>query len=485
MVQSDLIGEVGSGSAECASNAGTYHLPKTLLRITVEGAEYVGDQKKFKQRSDTDAYRISVKSVRVADKRFHYCLDYLTLATSADTVQVKKYSNIVDSAAGERERKFTNSYGTTLLGVVTSNAIDQSRFTLNTLIKAVFIVASGNPNYQIAGQAKSLFDPNNAEARFAKVFHYDLDAFDPVDSARMNASLNDLGYCLILEHYTFDVSHDTINSYCDDPVRSLQRHPKEAPSYENGDDGQRKTGQRPTEKVSHARERSQDYVSEKSTIRGIFYRPRIPYNYFLFIKKNRQAAGGWRLAATAPVPMENIAPVISVGLERAIFSQRKTSLIFDEGMLVSGCIFKTSELQEAINVPLTLVKAVIALPANIVQVRIDQTLGKAQLRKAETELIKTQTQNIAFEREIQKAVAEGRPAKPLSDQPAAGTHTHEDPRKDPSVVPNRDPSALAFAQLPEGNTGLATVWDEVCERAKGAFTSPISAATVGAVLIPQ
>jgi hypothetical protein len=133
--------------------------------------------------------------------------------------------------------------------------------------------------------------------------------------------------------------------------------------------------------------------------------------------------------------MENIAPVIGVGIDRVAFTQKKTTLVFDAGMLKSVCIYKKSELLEFVQIPLYVAQSIVLLPTRIIQVRIDQTNSQRALVQAEDELIKTQLHYLNVLREGKDPSAPGEISKVLQKrQPGKD---QEDAEAAALVVPTR------------------------------------------------
>jgi hypothetical protein len=119
-----------------------------------------------------------------------------------------------------------------------------------------------------------------------------------------------------------------------------------------------------------------------------FYRPRLPYNYMLLVKKNKQVAGGWELRGSSEtVMLENGSPVFSVPIDRTFFTTRETALAFDDGVLQDVSIKKGSELLGFVQLPLAVAQTVAALPASILQVKIDGTNNRHKLIKAQPDLL--------------------------------------------------------------------------------------------------
>jgi hypothetical protein len=414
----------------CESDAGAYYLPKTLVRVVVTR------KAEIKKGTDEVAnvwHAIEVQRLRVADKRFGFCLDYLAQASSDDIVEIRKYKDAQ------------------LLGTVTTDAIDQSRTILRTLIQTVFVAISGNPQFDEelgAAERSSGFYPLDKTNKEAIVFQAEFDPFDPLRSSLINDALNDFGFCILLDAYTFDARRETINSYCDNPKAA-----------------QRRSGQAVLEYV-HDYPAAKPDPNRETT--GLFYRPRVPYNFYLLTKRNRQLPGGWQLRSSRSILMENVSPILSVGLQRANFSQRKTTLMFDEGMLGNVCIYKGSELVEFVQIPLQVVKSVVALPANIIQVRINISNSSKALVAAEKQLIDTQNKQLLY---LDKKIAEADQLQVAQYTPGAATPGKFVPegkrfKPDEHLIKRGNallegaPSGLASA------TDLAGTWESICEKAK-------------------
>lgn len=345
MVGSVPLGVTGHG--QCASSAGSYYLPKTLLLVTV--TETIDAGRKW--------HDIDVKSRRVPDSRFGFCLDYLARSASDDIVEVKKYK------------------GTHLLGLVSTDALDQSRFVLQTLIRTVFTAISGNPT--VPAYARSL-SAQDATTKTRLVLRSEFDPFDARHSAEVNLALKDYGFCLMMEPYTVNPDATTITRYCENPRQELRK----AGSVDHGN-------------YRHTRARFLNAEPDRQ-YGSIFYRPRLPYQMQIYLKDNPKVAR-WRLAVSRAVRLENVAPVLAVRVDRTTFTQRKTTLVFDEGELKNICVYKKSELLALSNIPLQVAQSVVALPTQIAQIRINEADNERALLEAEGELIRAQREMIAFQ----------------------------------------------------------------------------------------
>ena len=322
MTQSTLTDmTVGSHGVACRSNAGSYFLPKTIFRVGLTKRTTGGGT-----ANERSYFELSyLAAMRRSDGTRPYCLDYLANISSDDEINVVKYTGRLAVGTGEPAqlakakeelgpldpvlldritslRQANLQFDPNLLRYVMSDAVDQSAYIAETLIKSIFLgVAGASATVRGAG-----LDKPDATTGIQRVAELDFDPFDPVQSAIVNELLKDFGFCILVAGATFDPSLATVQQYCDKPMWWVQKQPVFNRKLETA--------------------RSHNDVKE---VRGILYRPRMPYRVFLFIKSELAKAGGWRLRKAEIVTMENIAPVIAVGVDRTFFAQRKTALVFD------------------------------------------------------------------------------------------------------------------------------------------------------------
>lgn len=355
----------------CASSLGSYSLPKTFLKLVVKQTgsarprlELVGEQNKK-----------AVVELRRADRVFTFCLDHLADPTSDDEIRIIKASGQEDdSYASSEEKKDRKKFvpaqsgadakagtGTQLLQWVVSNTVSQAEYISRVLARTAFIALSGKSNFTPLGARTN---ENGEPTRTLAVLEYD--PFDAEDSTRTNLRLSELGFCLILENYTFDRPL-TLDDYCSNP-RTL-----------------------PT-KFNAA---YQQYRSAPPVIRGIAYRPRINYGLLIFTR-DPKAKGPWQLLRQERVALENIAPIVSVGINRSLFAARRVAMMFDMGVLKAMCLVKTSELESAVQVPYEIARSIIVLPTEIFEVKIGNVNDNIALVKAEKDLIAAQQSYLDF-----------------------------------------------------------------------------------------
>lgn len=346
----------------CSSSAGSYYLSRSFIEVQV-AVDEVG------KKSLAGVY---VKPK--ADRSRGYCLDFLASATSIDTFVVQK----------DQDEH--------LLSKITSNADDQSKVIAENIIQAVFVALSGKHDFLAADGKKRSFTGGAIPATSTRAFGAEYDPFNVAQTALVNDGLKEHGLCLALEGQ--DISD--ISIYCNQPLqhRSREQALVEAASYSGEGAFVRYT-------------------------KGVLYRPRLPYGLYLFanVRPGQKLPGEWVLRETATVYLENKSPILAVGIDRTFFASRKTTLTFVMGSLQDITIAKTSELAGAVEIPLQIASSIAALPAQIVQVKIDQTTRRQSLIAAQDKLILAQRQlesdRLALQDRIKPADLPAQEAAPL------------------------------------------------------------------------
>jgi hypothetical protein len=424
MLSSDLFNEASIQQARheqrpvCSTTAGSYHVSKTYFRLRVDQLETAG--------GPVSLFRY-VTVQRRPDRTMGYCLDLNPSITSTDKVRVYK-TNLTPQAkvttdaranangdytgatkdswdALEAEIKQTHAGGSDLLQVIATDSIDETAYIAKVLIRTLFVGLSGN----------STFNTDRAitqDQAGVRKLDLEYDPFDLQQTAAINDALRKYGFCVLVQGVTFERESDTIDSYCDHPKQAALR------------------AQALTRTLKVAEE-----AKVEQQVRGVLYRPRLPYTVTLFVKNNLKLKGGWRLRASEIVEMENISPVLSLGIERAIAAQRKTMVFFDQGVVQNVCIFKSSELQPLVEIPLEIARSVVALPANVVQVQISSLSNDKQLVDAQDKLIKAQINHLKLLDAQQRGTANDVSANDISvsKDPKNKSADETGPSKSPST----------------------------------------------------
>jgi hypothetical protein len=415
----------------CNTSLGSYALPKTFLKFTL-GLDAAGKP----DLSGPD-------EVRRSDNTLVFCLDHIADPMSDDEIRVIKSSGQVDPSyanedaaaktkldayksqfqAGATIQPGEKAYGTQLLQWVVSNTVNQSEKIAKALVRTAFIALTGNPGFSPVSRT---LGGRSGKAASLAILEYD--PFDPGRSAEVNQRLTKLGFCVVLEKFTFDTRQRLVDEYCDAPV--AQPSPFGA---------------------------AYDYyrAAPPPRIRGIAYRPRIGYELAIYRKPDPRGRGSWRLWKQQKVRLENISPVVSVGVTRSVFAARRIALQFDKGVLQAMCLVKTSELQSAVEVPYEIAKSIVALPTEVFEVKIGNINDNIALLQAEDALIKAQKDYLDFlGDQARMDIIESNKRQPVPLDPA----TDKIPQKfNPATMPSSSVATLAAL-----NSGVLS---DICAKA--------------------
>jgi hypothetical protein len=332
----------------CASRLGSYSLPRGLLRVQV------GTTAESKKPGivKLDTVDVPVKVIRHPDPALTFCLDHVSSYTADDKIDVVKWP-VTDTSVSTKG---------SILGAMTVNATDQSVYIINSLIRALFIFVSGDPNFTT--RRALITSP------VATLADLEYDPFNPTESASINARLSKLGYCLVLESYTFDTKRVGLDQYCNNPERY---------------------GQVPTMVTKAYMRVAAEPMNPK--LPGIHYRPRYPYRLMIFYRSDR--TGRWELDRMDTVELENMSPVMTLAVGRSTFAARSAYFLFEEGALKTACVSKGSELEGFVKIPLEISRAIVELPGAIFKIQIDQFSNLDALAKVEQQLFLAQKAQIA------------------------------------------------------------------------------------------
>jgi hypothetical protein len=401
----------------CTSGLGSYKLSKTYVRLKVtQDVDVLNPDNIMPYVLETIGFE------KRADDRFSYCLDYLASPFSDDDIQVKRST---DTSASKQ-----------LLRIITSKAVDKTALIVRKLIRAIFIGLSQNANFS---DGRSLVVSNDKVKR-VQAADLQFDPFDPVEVSEINGRLRQLGFCMVLEDYTFDRRRANPSSYCSNPRGIMRSHPSVA-----------------------ARIVAEQQPLTPKVVEGVYYRPLATYMLSIFVKDDPGGPDAWRLAKTQAVQLENVSPVIALGVDRALFAERRTTLVFDDGVLIQTCISKNSEIEGAIQIPLDVVYGLVALPSQIMQVQIETANLNSEVIKAENNVIQAQKSLIAYKMDQNN---------PLPAQAVKNINTGYKDLKQPTL--GNDPKSSPFAGFsptvptffdPRGALAPGSSLAEICDKA--------------------
>jgi hypothetical protein len=337
----------------CASTLGSYALPKAYLHIIIEQAAPAPPNIR------KNAAGLDIETLRHVDPSLVFCLDYLASPLAHDKITIKKWLPPQPTATSTTSASAGSSPQTTaFLGAVIINAADRTAYVVEALIRAAFIAASGNPNFSIA-RADTVVPQTLADLEY--------DPFDPDESAAVNERLTKLGYCLVLEGYTFQRRGPSVASYCNSPHAYPWRQ----------------------NLITKAYLKAEATPADKH-LPGLLYRPRVPFRLEIYRKSDPGGLDPWKLTEVLPVNLENLSPVLALDIRRAAFADRTANFVFDAGTLKIACVSKSSEVEGFVDIPLQISKSIIALPGSILSIQFDQVSNQAKLVQAEQQLYQLQ-----------------------------------------------------------------------------------------------
>ncbi len=312
----------------CRTALGAYYLPRRLLSLHVTAA---ADQISFQG--------LDLPPLMAADKRQPFCLDHLSLPNSRDILTVER------------------DPGTGLLLSLSSEVEDRTPEIAKKLI------ATGE-NLAVAalrsGALQTVSDKDE--------LHVDFDPFDWQEMTMVKRALKRFGYCVYIEGEMFNSAADAKSMF------------NAGANWCSGADVAPTTRWFKRSRVLP--------VPEDATVTGVLYRPNIPYKVVVLRQKD-PGRGPWTIFQTKRVEMPNVSPVMVVGVERAMFTKRQTTLKFEQGVLTDVAVKKGSELEGFVEIPLAVAHAIVDVPAQIVQVRIADTTNQTVLLNAQMQLMDT------------------------------------------------------------------------------------------------
>jgi hypothetical protein len=365
----------------CQSTLGSYSLPKTVLHFVIT-----------KIPSDPFHVLQVIEARRVPDNQHTFCLDHLRSALASDEVRVFKNKitttkeTDTDKSTGPelpKKRAVTSvsPSSTPFLQLIASKAVDHTAGIIRRVIRAAFILITNKGSFNPGRSAVR----TSTEADGVVVADFEVDPFDYQEMALVNEAVRSFGFCFVLEDFTFNVSRSTgVNPdiYCRAPHKvARQKPPLAAEAIRN---------------LHFLVPRPRD---------GIFFRPRASYRLSIYTKDDPDGRGTWRLGQIKNFSMENIMPIVSVGVSRAIFATRRTGLVFDDGTLTNVCISKGSEVEGGIQIPLDVIYGIISLPSEMILAATNDASTQKQLLDAQKKLVDAQNTYVKFLRKEVEATA--------------------------------------------------------------------------------
>jgi hypothetical protein len=319
-------------SPACSSALGYYYLPKSLISLTAKA-----------DPTTTPAaitVTLSPTLTTIADRELKFfCLDYLSSPVSKDAVTINRNEN-------------------GLLESISANVVDRTPAIAAQLIQTAENLAIGAARGTAFPQ-----QPDNLNVQF--------DPFSWRDLLLVKAALRRFGYCLYVEGYSFPTGgltaaqvHAAANTWCSTDASVTA--PYEHPLY----------------KFANLS------ISPELMQQGVLYRPKTTHKIVILFKKDPKSVNGtWDLYQTKLFEMPNATPVLAIGVERAMFATRITSINFTDGTLTDVAIDKDSEAVGFVQIPLVAAQAIVDIPGQIIKFRLADTQSHAALIQAQGNLL--------------------------------------------------------------------------------------------------
>ena len=312
----------------CHSTLGAYYLPRALIHFTASKDDAGG--------SPVTGTLAPAPLTMVPDRAQPLCLDYLSLATSQDIVTVQR-----DPTTG-------------LLTSISSDVVDKTPHIVSSLVATA-------ENLALAARAGSLTATTDS-------LDVEFDPFSPPEMEVVKGAMRRFGFCLYVEGYSFPAAG------ADAPRMAMAAQrwcdANGLPPYEN-----------PVERFSALP------VPLETMRAGVLYRPNMTHKIVILFKKDPNGPGPWTLYQTKRLDMPNVSPVLSIGVERATFTERQTTLNFNLGVLTDVAVNKKSELVGFVSIPLTVAQAIVSLPQQLITLRITDINNQTALMNAQNSLL--------------------------------------------------------------------------------------------------
>lgn len=325
---------------ECLTSLGHYYLPKRYVNVEVTQAD---GARPAINLTVTDSY---------ADPNYKYCLAFLGSALAEDSIAVERFE--------------VNGKSRGLLKTVRSKADDKTKEVVDVVLDTVAAGLTGNPNLTHRALNQPRLEGN-------KLVNRTIDPFDPAQLAGINVELAEFGFCI-----KFDVPRAGQASFAAGCGRTAQLYRKSSPVAWLGD-------------PASAKER-----------RGVYYRPNLRRKFIVLQNDDADGKGKWREVQDYNFLMPNDAPIFSVDVTRSLFVSKETILEFDQGVLKNVVVDKPSELAAFVEIPLRIVEVAVAIPAQVVKVRINNTNNRAAIIATQQRLLDVQTKRKDLEEQLRE-----------------------------------------------------------------------------------
>lgn len=333
----------------CHTNAGTYHLPRRLIRVRVTNSTVAPAPPVFGLNVDVTS------APYVADRTETYCLDFLLSYLSADRVGIQR------TADGLLQRVYTQ-------------ADDKSKGIAQDVIQAAGDLVAANQAESLARSGARSAARSGARVSTVQittgdpakpfediVARFEFDPFVEREAREVNTALREFGYCVYLDPRNDPFVPPWSEELC--RTLSVAKKPYAATVYPM------------VYKADPAFPRSGLPIFDPRPVpaevqaRGILYRPELSHSLVVMRKPDPGARNeGWRMAASERIVVPNAAPAFVLQVERAIFVKAQTDVQFSNGLIKNISVDKPSELLAAADLAVAAAQVVTNIPAQALKI---------------------------------------------------------------------------------------------------------------------
>lgn len=137
---------------------------------------------------------------------------------------------------------------------------------------------------------------------------------------------------------------------------------------------------------------SPDLKPSPTSASGVFFRPLLPYKLTLTDEIS---------TTELTVLLPNKAPVLSIDLSRAMFVTKVSDIEFNNGILTKVTIKKPSEVLAVASIPIEIAKAIVAIPAELIQIKINTASKEKALLESEKARLELEKELWKLKKEMQ------------------------------------------------------------------------------------
>jgi hypothetical protein len=323
----------------CTTTAGSYVLPKGELVMRIERKNSGADGRQhYSLLEGASASAIGLIAFS-GDPRHRYCLDFLSNAFYADAIGVDRnahhllmrvYSNVVDRAKGVVE-KVAEGVGTAVAA------------------------AAGGRNVAVA--------PDGT----VEVVQLRFDPFDQDLLTQINAAIRFTGHCLYIEADGDPYVPFWMRNQC------TSKKVYQSVTVKGGDE----------EDFDRA-----EFVAGQGRF-GIFYKPLLPHTLVILKKDDPTSGQPWRVWKRKVIELPNRAPPFMIEVRRGLFTDRKTDIVFNDGILQSGSVEKKSEMNAVADILIKIAQVAVQIPAKALIISTNEAENRKELIATNQALIQT------------------------------------------------------------------------------------------------